>query len=118
MIAKLRPYAGNEFWIIVQKGDIDVNSEQQNLAGQLLEIFSAAGWRKENRWSRLDNSKIDPPLRPVSDRGCFVTFAIEEKSVALGKLVAAGLKEAGVECESLPDTEIKFGRIDIEIGLR
>jgi len=24
LIAKLRPYAGNEFWIIVQKGEIDV----------------------------------------------------------------------------------------------
>jgi hypothetical protein len=63
LIAKFRLYAGNEYWIITEKGDIDVGTEQQALAAQLNGIFAAAHWRKNSHWSRLDEKKTEPEFR-------------------------------------------------------
>jgi hypothetical protein len=118
LLAILRPYAGNTFWVITEKNETDVGGEQERLAAQISGIFLSAGWHKDNHASQVDSAKIDPEVTPVSDRGCQVDSSDEPKSATLVKLITDSLNDAGVECLPFLSPELKPDHLVIEIGLR
>jgi hypothetical protein len=118
LIAALIPYAGSKFWIIVEKSEIDVASEQQNLADQLLGIFSASRLIKDYHALKDDLSKVDPPTTPISNRGCFLATADDATSVELGLVVSKAFKSAELECELNAFPGMVPSLVSIEIGLR
>jgi hypothetical protein len=118
LVEIFRLYRGKRFWIIVDKSEIDVGSEQENLGRQLSEIFSHAQWIKDPHTMK-DRLKIDPETTPVSNRGCVVSAAEDASSVNLAKVVLNSLRSAGVECEAPgPFPEMAPETVTIEIGLR
>jgi hypothetical protein len=118
LIAHLSLYRGKRVWIIIDKSEIDVGSEQETLGRQLTEIFLQAQWIKDSHTMK-DRSKIDPESTPVSNRGCVVSTADDSSSVNLAKVVLDGLKSAGVECGAPgPFPEMASEMVAIEIGLR
>ena len=50
LVKILSPYAGNTYWAVPEKGPQDEDSEQERLTNQLIRVFTAAGWKKENHW--------------------------------------------------------------------
>jgi hypothetical protein len=118
LIAKLLPFAGSRFWIITEKSEIDVGSEQQKLAGQISAIFIAARWIKDSHELKDDPNKTDPEFTAVSNRDCFVAFGFEPSSTKIGLAVLTAFKSVGLECEwgAFPGMTLDF--VSIDIGLR
>ena len=69
LVTRLRQYSGAKFWIITERNDQDLGSEQMLLSNQLLTIFLAAGWTRSNHLS-VDQTVAETEFAPVSDRGC------------------------------------------------
>jgi hypothetical protein len=118
LVKILSLYAGNTYWAIPEKGPQDENSEQERLTNQIIRAFTAAGWKKENHWSILDPTKLEPEFLAVSNRGCDIAFAAEPKSATLGGLVTSSLKNAGIECRTFIGAEVIPNHVSIQIGLR
>lgn len=112
----LRAHSGKSFWVVVERNDPDIASEQQDLGDQLIRLFLASGWKRDNHWSRLDETKIDPEHVPVSDRGCQVVFSVQ--SAALGNIVADALRDSEIDCVSTADNEVKPDGVIVTVGLR
>ena len=117
LVARLRPFAGKNFWIITQRAEGFKYGEQINLSQQLLRAFSAGGWVKSNR-SSTDQTKVEDEFRQPNDRGCAVASGMDPSSMSLGKSVLDALHEIGIECEASPDGDIIPNFIVIEVGLR
>ncbi len=117
LIALLRPYAGEKFWITTHRNDQDAGSEQMLLSGQILQIFLNAGWIRNSHLS-IGQTIEEHEFEPISDRGCNIATAGDAKSLALRKVLFDGLKSADLECSQ----NIAFGFLEeavvIEIGLR
>jgi hypothetical protein len=118
LIAKLLPYAGKRFWIITQKSTVGTGSEPVALAEQISKIFSDARWVKDSH-TMIDANMTTPEFIPVGDRGCNVETSQVPPGPELNRLVAEGLKDAGIECSSnLTDQPMRPDAIEILIGLR
>jgi hypothetical protein len=118
MMGSLRAYTGRTFWIITEKNEPDVDGEQENLAAQFSKLFAGSGWLKDAHWSRLDATKIDPGITPVSNRGCSIDTSDDPKSSEIAKLLIDMLKEADIECRAFQSPEMKPDHLVAEIGLR
>jgi hypothetical protein len=116
MMNLFRAQEGKTFWVIVERNDPDVLSEQQALGDQLKRLFAASRWTPDSHWSRLDEGKVDPDHTPVSDRGCQVAVSVQ--SLALGNLVVDALREAEIDCLSSIDDEIKPDHVIVTVALR
>ena len=116
MVAMLQPQKGKKFWIITERNDQDLGSEQMLLSSQLSRVFLDAGWIRDSHLS-LDQS-ITEPESAVSDRGCNIALAADQQSLALRQLVYDALKSADLECVSNVSVTFAPEIIDIEIGLR
>jgi len=114
LIEKLRPYAGKKFWIITQTTKDSIWSEQDNLAKQLSDIFTAAAWTKDSH-PYPDLTKAESAIEEVSDRGCLITSLDD----SFGMLVAVILKSnADIECSYSPNVGMLPGFVIVEIGLQ
>jgi hypothetical protein len=117
VIAALRPHAGKKFWIITERNDQDLGSEQMLLSAQISRIFSTAGWVKNSHLS-ADQSLEEKEFAPVSDRGCNLATAGDAKSLALRELVFESLKSSDLECFQNVAPGFLPESVVIEIGLR
>jgi hypothetical protein len=112
----LSPYRGNTFWIVVEKGKEDVDSEQELLAKQLTAAFIDAGWTKEIHWSAQDKTKEDREFLEVSNRGCLIDYSAG--STSLGQLVAGTLHDFGIVCKPFVGAEIIPNHVILTVALR
>jgi hypothetical protein len=117
-VSSLRPFAGSKFWILIEKSEIDVGSEQENLGKQLNDIFTEAGLIKDSKIFR-DTTKSLPETTPISNRGCALASAPDPQSVRLATAVFTGLKAADIECNlNTSAPAFTSNSIAMEIGLR
>jgi len=117
MVALLRPQKGKKFWIITERNDQDLGSEQMLLSAQVVRVFLAAGWIRDSHLS-IDQSVAESEFAPVSDRGCNLATAADAESLALRQLVFESLKSSDLECFQNVAPAFLPQMIVLEVGLR
>jgi hypothetical protein len=112
---KLRKYPNIKYWIVTETADQDPISEQIKLSQQIRRVFDEAKWVQESHLNRYSKEPM-PPFSAVSDPGCLVSTAGDEKSLRVMKAVIEAFKP-DFECDEYVDFNIISDSVLIHVGL-
>ena len=113
LVASLSKYSGGKkFWIIVDRNEIETETEQEALANKLREIFTQAHWILDPHTMK-DRTKVNPSTFLGLNSGCTVSTETAE----FASFIVQAFKDAKLDCRPLaPHSEMASDVIVIEIG--
>lgn len=120
LVAGLRQFAGERFWVVTQTDDRDPGSEQMVFSSQLSAILIEAGWIKETYERGWKMTKAPLPLfRRVTARGVEVGYPEgSARAVKAAQEIAAGLTAANIDNATAVAFSDLLSGIVIDVGLR
>jgi hypothetical protein len=118
LVAGLRRFGRQRFWIIRHSADSTGYSEPANLVSQFLSIFTRAGWTKDRHALRNDPNAEDPETVANSsgDMGCQVVVSFDSRLMDAQILLISELKNSHVLCKTRQDAQIAPDIMVVEIA--
>jgi hypothetical protein len=114
VVYKVRAYPNMKYWVITETADQDPISEAMKLSQQIRRVFDEAKWVQESHLNRYSKEPM-PLFSAVSDPGCLVSTAGDEKSLRVMKAVIEAFKP-DFECDEYVDFNIISGSVLIHVG--